>query len=54
MTAIVGPSGAQRFFAVAAPVPGEGLRQEEIERLAGFAVAVNIVLDREADGEAER
>jgi hypothetical protein len=53
MTAIVGPSGAQRFFAVA-PVPGVGLRQEEIERLAGFAVAVNIVLDREADSEAER
>src|SRR4029450_8036581 len=50
MTAIVGPSGAQRFFAVA-PVPGVGLRQEEIERLAGFAVAVNIVLDRETDSE---
>ena len=54
MTAIVGPSGAQRFFAVEAPVPGDGLRQEDLERLAGFAVGVNIALDREADGEAER
>jgi hypothetical protein len=34
-------------------VPGEGLRQEELERLAGFAVGVNIVLDQEAD-RAER
>src|SRR5262245_1987421 len=54
MTAIVGASGAQRFFAVAAPVPGQGLRQEELERLAGFAVAVSIVLDLQADGAAER
>jgi hypothetical protein len=54
MTAIVGPGGAQRFFAVAAPVPGAGLRQEELERLAGFAVGVNIVLDQEAGGDAER
>jgi hypothetical protein len=54
MTAIVGPAGAQRFFAVAAPVAGEGLRQDELERLAGFAVGVNVVLDQEADGEAER
>jgi hypothetical protein len=54
MTAIVGRSGAQRFFAVTAPVPGEGLNREELERLAGFAVGVNIVLDRDADGEAER
>ena len=53
MTAIVGPRGAQRFFAVAPPVAGEGLRQEELERLAGFAVGVNIVLDQEASGEAE-
>jgi hypothetical protein len=54
MTAIVGPSGAQRFFAVAAPVGGDGLRQEDLERLAGFAVGVNVVLDQEADGEAGR
>ena len=54
MTAIVGPSGARRFFAVAAPVPGEGLRQDELERLTGFAAGVNIVLDQGADGEAER
>jgi hypothetical protein len=54
MTTIVGPGGAQRFFAVAAPEAGEGLRQEELERLAGFAAGVNIVLDQEADREAER
>jgi hypothetical protein len=54
MTAIVGPGGAQRFFAVAAPVAGEGLRQEQLERLTGFAVGVNIVLDQEADHGAER
>jgi hypothetical protein len=54
MTAIVGPGGAQRFFAVPAPVPGEGLSQEALDRLAGFAVGVNVVLDGEADGEAER
>ena len=54
MTAIVGASGTQRFFAVATPVPGEGLHQEELERLAGFAVGVNIVLDWDADREAER
>jgi hypothetical protein len=54
MTPIVGPGGAQRFFAVAAPVPGEGLRQEDLERLAGFAVGVTIVLDQEAEGEAGR
>jgi hypothetical protein len=53
MTAILGPSGAQRFFAVAPPVAGEGLRQEELERLAGFAVGVNIVLDQGAGGETE-
>jgi hypothetical protein len=54
MTPIVGPGVAQRFFAVAAPVPGEGLRQEDLERLAGFAVGVTIVLDQEAEGEAGR
>jgi hypothetical protein len=53
MTAILGPSGAQRFFAVAPPVAGEGLCREELERLAGFAVGVNIVLDQEAGGDAE-
>ena len=43
---IVGRRGAGRFFAVADFDPAVGLRAADLERLAGFAVAVTIELDR--------
>ncbi len=41
---IVGRVGAQRFFAVPDFDPVRGLSQEDLDRLAGFAVAVTINL----------
>lgn len=43
--AIVGRGGADRFFAVPDFDPAVGLTPEDLQRLEGFAVAVEIALD---------
>lgn len=47
MPAIVGERGMSRFFAVDAFDPAIGLTDDDLTRLAGFAVAVHIDLDDE-------